>query len=117
MVQKRLETPATTDAAAASSPAGAVYGRAVPAPATPPAPRTTFRRPRFEARLFGGRASGWTVELLDLVAEIAVYLDGRRVVVVDGTLADRVGRGELMGVYRLVDPAGPETRYVCTAWS
>ncbi|MEJ7791985.1 MAG: hypothetical protein WKF65_08455 [Gaiellaceae bacterium] len=89
----------------------------MPAPATPPAPATTFRRPRFEAQLFGGRASGWKVELLDLAAEIAVYLDGRRVVVVDGALANRVEHGELMGVYRLVDPSGPETRYVGTAWS
>jgi len=76
-----------------------------------------MRRPRFEARLFGGRASGWTVELPDLIREIAVYLDGRRVVVVDGALADCVERGELMGVYRLVEANGPETRYVGTAWS
>jgi hypothetical protein len=94
----------------------AVYGRTVPAPSSP-APVAAARRPHFEARLFGGRASGWMVELTELIGEIAVYLDGRRVVVVDGALADRVERGELMGVYRLVEANGPETRYVGTAWS
>jgi hypothetical protein len=118
MVHERLQTAQTSDAKGGIAQAGSMYGRRVSAPATPPpAPVTACRRPRFEAQLFGGRASGWTVELLDLVAEIAVYLDGRHVVVVDAALADRVERGELLGVYRLVDPAGPETRYVGTAWS
>jgi hypothetical protein len=116
MVQAHHETPDLSEKASGASESSSVYGRAVPA-SPPPAPPTTACRPRFQAQLFGGRASGWTVELPDLIREIAVYLDGRRMIVVDSTLADRVEGGELMGVYRLVEASGPETRYVGTAWS
>jgi hypothetical protein len=118
MAHERPEPPGTNEPSRDPPKDAPVYGRAVSAPGTPtPAPTTTLRRARFQAHLFGGRANGWTVDLPDLITEIAVYIDGRRVLVVDGALADRVEHGELMGVYRLVEAAGPETRYVGTAWS
>ena len=93
-----------------------LYGRDVPGE------RATWaampRRPRFRAQLYGGRASGWSVELPDLVSEIAVYLKDADVIVVDNELPSRGHRGQLLGVYRLVEAAGPDVpRYIGTAWS
>jgi hypothetical protein len=61
---------------------------------------------RFRAVLFGGEASGCTVELADFPPLIAVELTDRNVVVVS---VPTVVSGPMANLYELVSPVGPET--------
>jgi hypothetical protein len=88
-----------------------LYGRYVARGrlADPHAVRRQARRPVLttEAKLFGGVADGHTVELVDLSPEIAVFIDEAGTSAIDARLAER-GQGSPAGVYRLVNPHGPE---------
>lgn len=60
---------------------------------------------RFRAVLFGGEASGCTIELADLPQIIAVDLEDGGVVVSVPTVVS----GPVSNLYELVGPVGPET--------
>lgn len=72
--------------------------------ATPP------RRFHFQARLFGGDGDGTTIWLDEFAPRISVYRNGGSAFGQPGDPAgDNADGAELIGIYDLVGPVGPET--------